>query len=382
MKHLSFKILILCILIPPVFYVFSVKSLEKNLHKRYTREIESIYMGDTRPLFNGSIRLKDAINKNIDHYLQSRSLLSWGAKAKITVTTKQGTILYPAVFEDQEASLLQPDPIQIAAENYNLMNEGLKVNVDLIIDHNTLLSNTILAFFICVSVVVLYYYYRSGINKAMQEEMLKSSEIARLLELEKNHTKNLNALDRDREHLTSEINEIKKKFEKEKNRASRNEEEMIQEIVLLEEKLEKNLALQEEQKREVEALKENIEQYEKEQRKDAKQKARASDSVRKRFRTLYKNISVNERAISAFVDLEDDLKIKSEEIIHKLNEDPKVVPIKRKVFGKKGRETVQEVIFAYKGRLYFRKTTANKIEVLAIGTKNTQTKDLEYLNKL
>jgi len=57
------------------------------------------------------------------------------------------------------------------------------------------------------------------------------------------------------------------------------------------------------------------------------------------------------------------------------------VQIKRKVFGKKNRETVFEVIFAYKGRLYFRKISGNRAEVLAIGTKLTQNKDLVFLDK-
>jgi hypothetical protein len=43
---------------------------------------------------------------------------------------------------------------------------------------------------------------------------------------------------------------------------------------------------------------------------------------------------------------------------------------------------VLEVIFAYKGRLYFRNTKDKRVEVLAIGTKNTQARELEYLAKL
>jgi type IV secretory pathway VirD2 relaxase len=82
------------------------------------------------------------------------------------------------------------------------------------------------------------------------------------------------------------------------------------------------------------------------------------------------------------MELGDDMKIKSEEVIHRLNENSTAVKIKRKVFGKKGRETVREVIFAYNGRLYFRKIKDCKIEILAIGTKNTQTKDLEFLDNL
>lgn len=41
-----------------------------------------------------------------------------------------------------------------------------------------------------------------------------------------------------------------------------------------------------------------------------------------------------------------------------------------------------EVLFGYKGRLYFRRNNSEKPEVLVIGTKNTQVKDLEFLNKL
>jgi hypothetical protein len=39
-------------------------------------------------------------------------------------------------------------------------------------------------------------------------------------------------------------------------------------------------------------------------------------------------------------------------------------------------------VFARKGRLYFRRTKARKVDILAIGTKNTQEKDLVYLDRL
>ena len=71
-----------------------------------------------------------------------------------------------------------------------------------------------------------------------------------------------------------------------------------------------------------------------------------------------------------------------EEIIHQLNEDSNQVIIKRKVFNKKSREVSFEVRFAYKGRLYFCKEKNGRIKLLVIGTKNTQSKDLEFLDKL
>lgn len=382
MKFLSFKIFILCILFPPILYILSIQSIESHLKRRYAKEIEDIYTGDTRPLFDGSVRLKDAVNKNIDSYLQSKAILSWGVKAEVTVTTKQNTILYPAVFNDEENSILPSTPKQIAADNYSLMNEGLVVNVNLLLEHNTLFSNVILAFYICFSLLILYLYYRTGRKKAKQEDTEKETEISRLLELEKNHTSNLQSLLKVKQKLISEIITIKRKRVDEKIRASKYEDEMIEEIVALEEKFANNIALQKEKQEEIDALKEKIKFFERERRKEGKQKTKVYNTVRKRFKTLYKNISVEKRALNGFLDLTDDMKIKGEEIIHKLNEDPNVVSVKRKVFGKKGRTTVQEVIFAYKGRLYFRKKKDNQIEILTIGTKNTQAKDLEFLDNI
>ena len=379
MKYLSLKIVILCILLPSALYIFSVQSLETHLKNRYTSEIEDIYTGDTHPLFQGSISLKDSIDKNINRYLQSKSLISWGVDLKITVTTKKGTILFPAFFESDETSLLQPDPIQIATENYNLMHEGLILNVDLKVGHNILLSNTILIFYIFVSLIILYYHYRSGLIKAKQDDIEKAKEIDRLLKLKNIYTEKLKTLGQDRKKLTSEAKKIKNQMEDEKEKASRNEDEMIKEIISLEKEIEKKLALQLEQQEEIDLLKEKIDKYTKDKQKDNRQKIKAYTGIKKRFDTIYKNLSINERAINGFIDLTDEMKIKLEEIIHQLNEDPQLVPIKRKVFGKKGHETVLEVIFAYKGRLYYRKTKDNKIEVLVIGTKNTQTKDLEFL---
>jgi len=382
LKFLSLKILILCILLPPVLYIFSVQSVERHLKNRFANEIEDIYLGNTRSLFEGSVRLKDAINRNINRYLQSKALIPLGVKVTITVTSKQNTILYPAVVDDKDVSLLPNDSMQIASDNYKLMNEGLAVNVDLVVEHNTLLTNGILGFYIFASILVLSFYYWRGVKKTREAEMEKDSEIFRLKEIELNRSDNLKALMKDKKILISEIKKIEKQLKKEKINASKNEEEMIKEIVALEEKINKKIGLLNERQEEIDALKEKIKLFEKEIRKESKQKTKIYNSTLKRFKTLYKNISIDKRAIIGFIDLTEDMKIKSEEIIHKLNENPKLVPIKRKVFSKKSRATVQEVIFSYNGRLYFRPTKQGMIEILTIGTKNTQTKDLEYLDSI
>lgn len=379
MKFISFKIIILCILLPPIFYIFSVQSLERYLTARYSSEIRNIYIGDTRPLLNGNISLKDAVGKNINAYIQSSRLIAYGVKLTVNVITKQGTVLYPSFFEEE--ALTRSDTVQTAADNYRLMNEGLVLTVDLQLGHNTPISFIILFCYTLFSLMVFYYYYSLGIRKAGQSEFEKDKEIRRLQELEKLHNERLRSLMQDREKLASESLRIKKALEDEKSRASANEDGMIEEIVKLEKRLEQNRLLQKEQQEELESLRERMsESEEKEGRKESRSKPKDADI--KRFRVLYKNLSVHERAVSGFAGLADELKIKAEEVIHQLNDNPELITIKRKVFGKKSRQTVLEVIFGYKGRLYFKKTKENKIEILAIGSKNTQTKDLEFLDNL
>ena len=381
MKFFSLKILILCILLPPVLYIFSVQSLERNFKSRYLNDIENIYLGDTRPLFEGSVRLKDDINRNINRYLQNNVLISLGVKVIVTVTSKKGTILYPASVNNN-TSILPNNPIQIASDNYRLMEEGLVVDVDVVIEPNTVLANIILCVYIFISIVVLSFYYWSGLKKVRKEETEKNSELSRLKEREINYAENLKAMMQDKKSLGFEIKKIQKQLKKETIKASKNEDEMIKEIVLLENKVMNKIELLNDKEKEIDELKEKIKRLEKEGRKESKQKIKFYHSVRKRFKTLYKNISIDQKAIMGFLDLTEDMKIKSEEIIHKLNENPKLVPVKRKVFSKKGRSSVQEAIFAYNGRLYFRANKQSRIEILSIGTKNTQAKDLEYLDTI
>jgi hypothetical protein len=165
-------------------------------------------------------------------------------------------------------------------------------------------------------------------------------------------------------------------------KALKTEDEMIEEIMILEEKLKENLKLQNEQEAKIDTLTQKTEEFEKGERKSKKQRMKVSEAAQKRFNTLYKNVSFHAKAVSGFASLTNELQLKAEEIVLQLNDEPKQVPVKRKVFGKKNRETVFEVIFAYKGRLYYRNTKENKVEILSIGTKHTQAKDLEFLDNL
>ena len=382
MRYFSFKILVFCILLPPVLYTSTAYFLEGYFRDRYKSEIEQLYIGDPQPLLDGSLRLRDVINRNIDHFLQTRGFLSRGIEVVVTVMTRSGTLLYPIILESEYASPLTSNPAQVAANNYALLSEGLVVKVETKFLHFKMVSNLILACCILLSVLILYFHYRSAMQKIQDADRERMSEIDRLQEMERINTERLEASTRERERLKSEFERLKITLEDEKKKAGRNEDELFEEIESLEAKLNENLKLQNARMAEILELKEQIKQHEEGQLKTDRQREKTSEAVTKRFNTLYKNLDFHKRAITGYVELNDELKMKAEEVIHQLNEDPSLVRIKRKVFGHKGHETVLEVLFGYKGRLYFRNDKDRGIEVLAIGTKNTQTRELEFLARL
>ena len=382
MRFLSFKVLTLCIILPPVCYIITAFFAERYSRDLFAAQIENIYTGDLQPLLDGSVRLQDVISQNIDTYLKNKKIVDLGLKTDVRVVTEKGKMLYPSILGQEDISNLPPDPSQVAADNFSLIDEGLVVKVETKFDHNTAMSNSVLAIYIMLAVFIFFLHYKSASRKAELEEREAQMEISRLRELEEENTGRLAALKEERQRLQSEFGVLKEIVEDEQKKAERNEDELIEEIEALEAKLNQNIAQQDAQQEEIIKLEERIEVYEKGQRKVGKQKQKAADSTRKRFNALYKNLSVNQRAVNGFLDLNEDLKIKAEEVIHQLNADSSKVTIKRKVFGGKGQKTVLEVVFGYKGRLYFRNTKDKRVEVLAIGTKNTQAKELEFLSGL
>ena len=382
MRFLSFKILAFCILLPPVLYIAAALIVEHQLRNRYTTEIEEIYLGDLRPIMDGTTRLTDTVNRNIDRYLQTRAGIKLGLEVDVSVATRKGKILYPAAFEQDDHSALISDPAEVAAENFSNMNDGIVFDVETKFEHNRLLSNTVLAGSILLSLLILFLHFRAAATRASLADHDKSLEIERLQKMEKEHAGRLAELTQERQNLRSEIKDLEAIMEDEMAKAGRNEDDLIEEIETLEKKLAQNISLQDAREQEMQALEEKLRGHQKGRPYGEKQKKKASDTVMKRFSALYKNLSIHDRAVSGFLELNDEMKLKAEEVIHQLDSDPGLVKIKRKVFGKKGQETVLEVLFGYKGRLYFRNTREKRPEVLAIGTKNTQARELQFLSKL
>ena len=383
MKHFSFKIVVLCILLPPLMYLGTIRLAERYFQTRYTNELENTYLGDTRRLYDGSVRLGDAVNANVQRFMRSKPLIGRGLAVKVTVVTGKGMILYPAVFNQEEAAPVVVDPMAVATENFDLLQNRIILTLDASVRHLGLFSNLILLFYVALAGVALFLHYRAASKKYQQEDASRRAEIQLLHQKETTVTGRLSDLEREKGTLTVELNRLKETLADEKSRASHNEDALIEEIESLEGELNTNIERQSDRQRQVDSLKKKIEQLEKSERRSEKQRNKAAQDVGRRFKTLYKNLVVAERAVDGFVDLGDDIKIKAEEVIHQLNENPDQVIVKRKVFiGKRDGKSVKEVIFGYKGRLYFRKNQAGMLEVLAIGDKNTQSRELTYLSSL
>ena len=157
---------------------------EQHFQEQFTREIEDVYTGDPAPLFEGSIQLKDAVNRNIDRYLQTNTYINLGLKTIVTITSLNGKLLYPDVFSQGEITAERPDSQQVAAENFALMNEGLTLKVETKFEHNRLLSNLILTLYVLLSIAILYTHYRTAAKKVKIENQRNRREIDRLQKME------------------------------------------------------------------------------------------------------------------------------------------------------------------------------------------------------
>lgn len=380
MRFFSIRILCACILLPPLLYLITVAILERQVKERLTRQVEEVYMGEPQALLDGSIRLEDALEHNINRYLAESLLAQNGFTVRVSVVTRSGRFVYPAPVEPAEAGNI--DGQRVAVENFTLLSDGLVVNVEAQLVHNRLISNCILSIYVLAALMVLSLHYRSAGRKISREQDGWRREMSRLAAVEQSNTHLLSELQQQREKLMAELGDLKSVLQDERKRAERNEDDLITEIDSLEKRLAENLQLQEAKQAEIQALKEKIALSEKEQRYEEKGRQKASASLQKRFAALYKNIHVSERAVEGFVELNEEMRLKAEEVIHQLDAAPDLITVKRKVFGRKNRETVLEVVFAYRGRLYFRRGPGRRVDIVAIGTKNTQERELEFLASL
>lgn len=403
MTYFSFRVLFICIFFPPVLYIFSVQGLEQYLQNKKAKQVQSIIIQDFEAVYSGRYSITEEISTNLERYAREDKLRSLGVITKIVVSTKNGKLLYPQYYEEKDiyfdkktefdtGSTELFNYIRIAQENFRILNEGLIVSVDVEVRHNSWLTNSILILYIFSSILILYGYYKKRAREWMVKTEHEQNRIeaisANLTESEKSlqelsqkeqdYISKIQSLTTDREKLKSDIALLMDEVELQ-NKKSLEIDEILDEMERLEEQASKNIALREDKEHEIIQLKEEIDQLEMTGKQGAKKRKKDIDSIKKRFSVIYKNLNFHDRAIEGYSLLPQDFQLKAEETVHRLNEDDSLVTVKRKVFSKKGKLNIFEAIFSYSGRIYFRKKDNNKMEIVAIGTKNTQEQDIAFM---
>jgi predicted nucleic acid-binding Zn-ribbon protein len=378
MKFLPLKTMILCFILPPVFYAATIYSSNKYFISDYEAKIKNILLINSADIYAGKITLENALEKNIVNFTNKDFLLKKDLlNIEVLVADKSGTILYPvsAFSENRLEQGFKLSSSAVAKANFEILEKGLETKVNVTIS-NTLRFITAL-FYFSIAFFAFILRFTKARNLYLQYENQRLEQIKKLEQEEQTYKNMLLELENEKKNLSSKISSLREKYSETRS----SEEEMLDEIISLEEKLQTLNDSQTHKEQEVNELREKLEELEK--KKNVVHRKKDFDFLSKRFETLYKNVIMTKKAYEGFGELDEDLQIKAEELIHLLNNEPENVIIKRKVFsGKKSKNTSFEVIFGYTGRLYFSKNKDNKTKIVLIGTKNTQHKDMDYLHNL
>jgi len=403
MNYISFRIIFICIFLPPIIYIFSVQFLERYLQNSTEKDVTKVIIQNYEALYDGTYGLNEEINNNIDRFLKNDTLQGLGVITKIMVTSKKGELLYPDYWEDEDIFFNKQREfggdgseslhyIKRSEKNFQILNDGLTVLVDVEVKHNSWLTNSILIVYLFSSIVLLYWHYKKRVrewvvtrkNDQKRIDVLskKLDESEKIMEeistKEKNYVEKIEKVKHDKDDLEYNSMQLMDEVEIQKKK-SLEINEILDEMERLEEEGRQNRALKEEKECEINQLREEISQLKMIEEQGVKKRKKDIYSVEKRFNVLYKDLIFYKKAFEGYALLPQDFQLKAEEIIYRLNQNDSQVNIKRKVFSKTGKSNIFEAIFSYSGRLYFKKRGDKKIEIITIGTKNTQEQDITFM---
>ena len=150
------------------------------------------------------------------------------------------------------------------------------------------------------------------------------------LAVEQEQSEEIQALQRERMDLEAKLGELAQREEALRGSADR-AMDLAEEVRALEDLLEEVSGDLETKDSEIGRLEQNLQKV---SRSSGKTRTKQSDRIEKRFRTLYKTIEIDDRAIDDLAGLGDEaLRLKAEEAIKRLAEEADNVAVRRKVGG-------------------------------------------------
>ncbi|MFP6640808.1 MAG: hypothetical protein VCC04_11240 [Myxococcota bacterium] len=296
----------------------------------------------------------------------------------------------------------QPDglpPTDVLRQAVELLPATASVTVT--VPHNSLLANAILLSYAAILLWGIYLTNRSNQRRysrelddalAVRDQAAdRAGEIERELEVTRSR---LSEVEPSERALTQEITGLQTERQELQHRltrlASREEElrgkaeeaiSLTDEVQALEELLDEAAGDISTKDDEIHNLEKNLKSASR--GASSSSKSKSSDLLARRLRTLYKNLEIDDHAIANMVALKDEImKLKAEEGLKRLGEEADNVAVRRKVGGLPGHLNIFELGFAGKGRIYYARGHQRRFRVLAIGAKNSQAADMDYMRRL
>jgi hypothetical protein len=387
-----FRVIYAAIFAFVVLSVFSVWAAEGLLTRHFRNEV------------NQAIRVSPADGPIVPQ-IQNRmralirgSAWTWlaGVEADAIVIGADGTILYSG------GRALPPpptfDPIAVFREAQQVLPASAETFVAVPI--SSLLVISILVGYGAVLITGLFFHNRNvarheeAVIRATVEARDDAAERAgaiereleqvrvRLLEVEpaeKARADEIGELQNERQNLRRKLMELAEREEKLRASAERSIE-LEEERRALEDLLEEAVEDLGQKDEEIQTLQGQLKRAAK---APPAGRSRSAEQLARRMRTLYKNLEIDDHAINDMVALRDEtMRLKAEEGVKRLADDSDNTAIRRKVGGLPPQLSIFELGFAGKGRIYYTRGGQQRFRILAIGAKNTQKTDLEYLSRL
>lgn len=387
----SFRLTYVAILCFVLLYVFSVKALEQALGRYFVAQIaEAIRVDPT----TGSV--VDQIQHRVDAVIRDSIWTRVGGVqvTPIVLGADGSTPVY--VGGRRIPPPMAHDPI---SEAERLLPASADVVVS--VPHNSLAANGVLVVYAALLIQTLFLYERrrSHAEEARLQAALASREqtAARAAQIETELAAlsrqvddrveaevadEIESLRSERVRLQEKLEALSRREDELRNQAGRLQETLESERQSLEELLDDALADLARKDEELRSLSERL-QRAGQAKGEAAPRAREVDLLEARLRTLYKNLEFDDHAIRDLVALGDEaMKLRAEESIKRLDLDVETAAVRRKVGGLPSHLTIFELGFAGKGRIYYTTGRQRRFRILAIGAKNSQKTDLEYLSRL
>jgi hypothetical protein len=288
------------------------------------------------------------------------------------------------------------EPTDVLRQAIDLLPAQADVSATL--PHNALLANAILIVYAAALLQFLYLYTRATQRRdaerleaaltARDQTALRTEQITSELETlrtrlqqiepgEREHSDEIRSLQKERVTLQSQLERLATREEELRGKADQ-AVELSQEVRALEDLLEEAGADLANKDEEIRDLERNL----KKAARGAATSKRGTDAMARRLRTLYKGLEIDDRAVEDMVGLRDDtMRLKAEEKLKRLEGEAENVSVRRKVGGLPDNLSVFELGFAGKGRIYYTRGAQQRFRILAIGAKNSQDADLDYLRR-